>query len=55
MEILYLLIPVSLVFVMGIGLVFWWAVDNDQFDDLDGPAYRVIADDDKPSSPNSGD
>ena len=49
MEILYLLIPLSVVLVFLIGAVFWLAVDSGQFDDLEAPALRVIADDDTPS------
>ena len=53
MDIVYLLIPLSLVLVFLIGAVFWWAVRRGQFDDLDGPAHRVLADDDSaaPASP----
>lgn len=47
MESLYLLIPVSVVLVFLIGLVFWWSLRNGQFDDLEGPAYRVLMDNDK--------
>ena len=47
MESLYLLIPVSVVIVFLIGLVFWWSLRSGQFDDLEGPAYRVLMDDDK--------
>jgi cbb3-type cytochrome oxidase maturation protein len=47
MEILYLLIPLSVVLVFAIGAVFWWAVRNGQFDDLEGPAQRVLMDDDE--------
>lgn len=46
MEILYLLIPLSVVLVFLIGVVFWWSVRNGQFDDLEGPAYRILMDDD---------
>ena len=49
MEILYLLIPLSVVLVFAIGVVFWMAVDSGQFDDLEGPALRVVADDDTPA------
>ena len=49
MEILYLLIPLSVVLVFVIGIVFWLAVDGGQFDDLEAPALRIIADDDTPS------
>ncbi|MDR0770238.1 MAG: cbb3-type cytochrome oxidase assembly protein CcoS [Burkholderiales bacterium] len=48
MEILWLLIPVSVMLVLIIGCIFWWSVRSGQFDDLDGPAYRVLADDDTP-------
>jgi cbb3-type cytochrome oxidase maturation protein len=46
MEILMLLIPMSVVLVLLIGAVFWWSVASGQFDDLDGPAHRILADDD---------
>lgn len=48
MEILYLLIPVSVLLVFGIAVAFWWSVRNGQFDDLEGPGFRVLMDDDKP-------
>ena len=48
MEILYLLIPLSLVLVLAIGVAVWYAVDAGQFDDLDRPGLDVVADDDKP-------
>lgn len=48
MEILYLLIPLSVALVFAIGVVFWWAVASGQFDDLEGPAHRVLMDDDRP-------
>jgi len=50
-DILYLLIPLSLVLVFLIGVVFWWAVDSGQFDDLEGPAHRILQDDDRPAAP----
>jgi cbb3-type cytochrome oxidase maturation protein len=46
MEILMLLIPMSVVLVLLIGAVFWWSVHSGQFDDLEGPAHRILADDD---------
>lgn len=48
MEILYLLIPLSVVLVFLIGVIFWWSVRSGQFDDLEGPGYRVLMDDDRP-------
>lgn len=48
MEILCLLIPLSVVLVLAIGAVFWWALASGQFEDLEGPARRVLLDDDGP-------
>ena len=50
MEILYLLIPLSLVLVFLIGGTFWWAARAGQFDDLEGPAHRILMDDDEPET-----
>jgi cbb3-type cytochrome oxidase maturation protein len=46
MDILYLLIPLSLVLVFLIGAVFWWSLKSGQFDDLEGPAHRILEEDD---------
>lgn len=46
MDILYLLIPLSLLLVFLIGGIFWWALRNGQFEDLEGPAHRILMDDD---------
>ncbi len=48
MEVLMLLIPLSVVLVLAIGVLFWWSVGSGQFEDLEGPAHRIIADDDAP-------
>lgn len=45
MDILYLLIPLSLVFVALIAAVFLWAVKSGQFEDMEGPAHRILMDD----------
>lgn len=47
MESLYLLIPVSIVLVFLIGAIFWWSLKSGQLEDLEGPAYRVLMDDDR--------
>jgi len=46
MDILILLIPLSVALVLAIGAGFWWSVKSGQFDDLEGPAYRILDDDD---------
>ena len=47
MEILYLLIPLSVVLAFLIGGIFWWSVRSGQFDDLEGPAHRILQDEDE--------
>ena len=45
MNILIYLIPIALTLGFA-GLVgFFWAMRNDQFEDLDGAAYRILEDD----------
>ena len=44
MEIIYLLIPLSLLLVGAALWAFFWAVKNGQFDDLDSPALDVLDD-----------
>ncbi|MBC3861640.1 cbb3-type cytochrome oxidase assembly protein CcoS [Undibacterium jejuense] len=44
MDILYLLIPLSLVLVFAIGGVFWWAINNRQFEELDQEGQRILED-----------
>ena len=55
MDIIYLLLPVALVIVIIIIGVFFWAVKSDQFDDLEGPAHRILMDDDDIKKTNSVD
>lgn len=46
MDSLYILIPIAIIFV-GIAVkIFLWAVDSDQFDDLDVEGQRILFDDD---------
>ena len=52
MEILPLLIGISIVAVIAVAGVFVWAVRSGQFDDLDIPAVRILADEDEPPPPH---
>ena len=49
MDILYLLIPVSVVIVFLVGLVFFWAIASGQFDGLDREGESVVEDRDSES------
>lgn len=48
MESLYLLVPLSLIMVGVAVWIFFGAADSGQFDDLEGPALRILRDDDSP-------
>ncbi len=50
MESLYLLIPLSVIVVFIALWIFFRAMDSGQFDDLDGPALRILQDDDRPAA-----
>jgi cbb3-type cytochrome oxidase maturation protein len=49
-EVIYLLIPISMLIVAAMVWVFLWAVRSGQFDDLEGPAYSILMDDDEEKS-----
>ena len=44
MEIVYLLIPLSLVLLVIALWAFFWAAKSGQFDDLDSPALSILDD-----------
>ncbi|MFL6677816.1 MAG: cbb3-type cytochrome oxidase assembly protein CcoS [Burkholderiaceae bacterium] len=44
MDILYLLVPFSVLLVLGLIGVFAWAIDAGQFDDLEREAERILSD-----------
>jgi cbb3-type cytochrome oxidase maturation protein len=51
MEVLVYLVPLALA-LGGLGLAsFLWSLKSGQFDDLDGAAWRAIADDEPPPTP----
>ncbi|OVZ66587.1 cbb3-type cytochrome oxidase assembly protein CcoS [Pigmentiphaga sp. NML030171] len=49
METLYLLVPLSLMLVLAVVVVLWWAVQDGQFEDMEGADYAILMDDDRPS------
>ena len=51
MEIIYLLIPLSIVLLAVAVWGFFWAVKNGQFDDLDSPGSQIFDDDDLEDAP----
>ena len=51
MEILYLLIPLGVVVMVIAVVAFTWSVKSGQYEDMDGPAHRILMDDDDPMIP----
>ena len=50
MEIVYLLVPLAVILAGVIVWAFFWSVKSGQFDDLEGPAHRILMDRDKPDA-----
>ena len=46
MEIIFILIIVSLVFVALLAGALYWAIKSGQFDDLEGHGHQILMDDD---------
>ncbi len=42
-----MLVPLAIVLLGVIVAVFWWAARSGQFDDLEGPAWRILMDEDR--------
>ena len=55
MDIIYLLIPIALLFTALAVKLFFWAVDSKQFDDLDSAGQQILFDNDtkKTNSPKA--
>lgn len=48
MTALYVMIPVAVIIVVIALFVFFWAVNNGQYDDMDSPAHSILFDDEDP-------
>ncbi len=55
MNIIYVLIPLSVILMAIAIAAFFWAVRNDQFDDLDTPALDILDEDEKIAAPDEAD
>lgn len=52
MNIIYVLIPIAMIFVTIAVIVFFWAVKSNQYDDLDREGVNILFDEDvQPSNP----
>ncbi len=54
MESVFLLVPLAAVLALGTVAALFWAVRSGQFEDLEGPAHRILMDDDAPPAPPPG-
>lgn len=53
MSVLYLLIPLAVGLMVVAIAFFLWTVRTGQYDDLEGPAHRILMDDDDPMIPGN--
>ncbi|GAA6133653.1 cbb3-type cytochrome oxidase assembly protein CcoS [Oceaniserpentilla sp. 4NH20-0058] len=50
MEIIFITVPVTLLFIASGVAIFFWANKGGQFDDLDSPAHRILFEEDTPEA-----
>ncbi len=48
MEVVYLLVPLAVILAGVVAWAFFWSVKSGQFDDLEGPAHRILMDEKRP-------
>lgn len=52
MDTIYGLVPAMILLALVSVVVFFWAARSGQYDDMEGPAHRIL-DDDDPLLPNN--
>ncbi len=45
MSVLYLLIPIGIIFLLIAVLFFFWAIKNGQYDDMESQALKIVIED----------
>ncbi|QYJ77105.1 cbb3-type cytochrome oxidase assembly protein CcoS [Shewanella sp. FJAT-52076] len=53
MSIIYILIPIAMLFVLIAVGVFFWAVRTEQFDDLDRQGASILFEEETPKAPDA--
>jgi len=53
LDVLYFFVPLSMLVLAGLVWAAFWAIRNNQYEDLEGPAYRILMDDDDPKIPTN--
>ncbi len=51
--ILVFLLSLTAVMIIAAGLGIFWAIKSGQFEDMEGPAQRILMDDDDPLIPHN--
>jgi len=49
MDIIYVLVPLSILLIALAITVLFWAIKNGQFEDMDSPAHKILFDDEDTS------
>ena len=49
MNIIFVLIPIAILFVVIAGAVFFWAIRSEQFEDLDRQGSNILFDEEQPA------
>jgi len=52
MSTLYLLIPLAAILVIIAIALFLWSIKSGQFEDMEGPGFRILMDDDEHMIPD---
>lgn len=55
MNIIFVLIPIAILFVIIAAVLFFWAIRAEQFEDLDRQGSSILFDDEEPSTKESQD
>ena len=50
MNIIFVLIPIAILFVVIAGSVFFWAIRSEQFEDLDRQGSNILFDEEQPAN-----
>ncbi len=53
MNIIFVLIPIAILFVVIAGVVFFWAIRSEQFEDLDRQGSNILFDEEQRPLPPS--
>jgi cbb3-type cytochrome oxidase maturation protein len=52
LSVLYLLLPIAILFLIIAVAFFFWAIGHNQFDDMESPALKIVIDDHQQNKKN---